>query len=364
MFSRRFVSLFVLFLATVLSANAQSILPHILQGGGRSTAFHIYNICSEATSFQMDLKSSTLGLPEYFDDGEGEYSTFYHPAMPPNAIFMGYFPNTATEREGYAEMTDDGGGCVKISTFHVQHEEDGDGARYVRVPEQSLSSAGVILPFLHFPGCDTSITLIRGDGEVTVEALLHDGSSLGQKSFVFPTRQEIFWLSEAIPETLPDPGSAGQFGTLKISGHAGAIGLDFCDGMLGLYRSSYPIPGGAPTSTLPSSNQYVVEEFETLHLQDDTFGGHTYAYVLKLSNPSDRTHTYRATLHVQNTQGVTVASAVLPSDPYPNLSIQAGRFRIIGGTVGREDGITFPIESYGGADWSTATVTVEIEVVR
>lgn len=349
------------FLLASLS-QAQTILPHILQGGGWSTAFHVYNLCARPASFEMELKSSTFGLPEYFDNGEDEFSIFYHPSIPPNSMVMGYLPNTAVEREGYAEMADDGGGCVKISTFHVQHEEDGDGARYVRVPEQSLSSAGVILPFLHFPGCDTSITLIRGDGEVTVEALLHDGSSLGQKDFWLPTKQEIFWLSEAIPATLPAPGSAGQFGTLKISGHAGAIGLDFCDGLLGLYRSSYPIPGTTPTSQAPSGEQYVVEAFEATHTHNDSFGGQTYSYRLTLRNPTDRTHSYKATMRISNLQGATMATAILPPSPF---SISAGQSRTVQGSVGREDGIVFATaEAYGGVDPKLAKLTVEIEVVR
>ena len=335
---------------------AKSILPHVLQGGGWSTAFHIYNLCSQPSSFEMNFKNSS-GQTEYFHNGEDLYSILYHPAVPGNAMASAYLGNTAVEREGYAELVDDSGGCVKVSTFPVQHEENGDALRYVRVPAQSLSPTGTILPFLHFPGCDTRITLIGAGGNVTVEALSDKGEPLGAAPFQ-EVWQEIFWLSTAIPATVD------QLGTAKISGNVGAIGLEFCGGTMGLFRSSYPIPGADPTSNLPSSEQYVVENFETLHLRNDTFGGHTYAYRLKLRNPSDRTHSYKATLQIRNTRGVVVASAVLPSTPYPNLSIPAGRFRILGGTVGREDGIIFNIESAGGADSDTATATVTIEVVR
>ena len=159
---QKFTLAFVLTFLTSIAQAQTTYVPNLVQGDGWSTAIHVFNLCDEETQYSVDFRDSNGELQEFYFDEE-LWEGFYHDAFGARANTFVYFPPTEEFRQGYAEITGDGGGCVTADSFNVQHYED-DSSWYVVTPGQRASSSGVVLPFLHFEGCDTQVHLVSADG--------------------------------------------------------------------------------------------------------------------------------------------------------------------------------------------------------
>ncbi len=156
-------------LSTVAFAQSNQFIPHIRQGVGWSTAFHVFNLCSSPSQYDVFLRGPDGELKE-FSFADGMWARFKSEEFAAKGVHYWYFPPTEQERFGYGEIVDDGDGCVKVDTFYVQHMGS-DNTWSVISPSLPLSSTGVVIPFLGFKGCDSEVAIIGAGEEVSVEAV-------------------------------------------------------------------------------------------------------------------------------------------------------------------------------------------------
>ena len=277
------IILLVLLLAHVASAETKYI-PYVSQGPGWSTAFHVHNLCEEPSSYEVAFKDSDGG-PIEFSAYDRMWTGFYYQDIAPKGAEYVYFPPEGSTRHGYAEVVNDGDGCVATDVFYVKHLPDGRGW-YAKGNPKPLSAPGVALPFLYDKSCDSRMVVFGAGKDVTLEAVGLRGNVLGRARLknVF---QQSFMLTEKIP------GTDGEYGTLRVYGKATALGLLMCDypepgepKQLYGALSTHPIPGGPPSSgddeddppgegdALPSDETYVIEAFATKLLAQESYGDH------------------------------------------------------------------------------------------
>ena len=252
--------------ASVLAPQASSktsYIPHISQGGGWSTAFHVVNLCSTTSAYTVAFHDSAGDTLHLFSDGE-EWSGFGDEELPAREMRFAYFGDEEGERSGYAIVENDDG-CVAVEVFHVQHYPD-DGTWYVITQAQPAAGArsGVVIPFLNSEGCDSNIVIV-GDaaGAASVEVFNTYGESLGKENIGNLFRvHENFMLSTKFPAT------EGEYGTVHINGNISAVGLTMCDGKLNFSRLARPMPGssGISSSTGFTGDRFEVVSFQAKHL--------------------------------------------------------------------------------------------------
>ena len=243
--------------ASILAPHASSktsFIPHISQGGGWSTAFHIFNLCSTTSSYTVNFYDSSGDTLYLSADGK-EWRGFGDAELPALEMQSGYFGNVGEKRSGYAIVENDDG-CVAIEVFHVQHSPD-NTTWYVITQAQPLSGAksGVIVPFLNFEGCDSQIVIASdAPGAATMEAFNTAGERLGDLKYIGNLfhLHDNFMMSERFPE------ARGEFGTVRINGNVSAVGFSICDGNLQFSRLARPMPGsqiGNPEPPTPTPPQ-------------------------------------------------------------------------------------------------------------
>ena len=333
--------------ASVLAPQASSktsYIPHISQGGGWSTAFHVFNLCSTASAYTVDFYDSAGDTLYLSADGE-EWRGFGDEELPAREMQSAYFEDVEEGRSGYAIVENDDG-CVAVEVFHVQHYPD-DGTWYVITQAQPTSGArsGVIIPFLNFEGCDSNIVIV-GDaaGAASVEVFNTSGESLGKENIGNLFRvHENFMLSTKFPAT------EGEFGTVHINGNISAVGFTVCDGNLVESRLARPMPGSSGTSSSTGTGFEVVS-FQAKHLRDRSFLGHEYSYNLTIRNPTDTDQTYDVALLFRGADGFVVERKTIFSRVF---SVSAGQTRAFEGTE---------FQIYFDPDPSAVTVEVEVTV--
>ena len=254
------ISLALLALTTMMPlASAQSLssvryIPHITQGRGWSTEFHIFNLCSSSSQYSGSFRDSDGELREFYFSDE-LWTGFGVQDLKARAHHFWRLPNTEDVRQGYGEITDDGSGCVAVETFYVQHLSSGQTRRAVS-PTQHLSS-GVGISFINSDECDTGVAIIGNGESVSLEAVDWDGETLGQADLgnIFHTS---FLLSERLPVV------KNHQGTVQINGNVSALSLEFCNGNLAQSRWAHPVPGA----------QVVVVSFEAKRIGDGVLARH------------------------------------------------------------------------------------------
>ena len=221
------ISLALLALTTMMSlASAQSLssvryIPHITQGRGWSTEFHILNLCSSSSQYSGSFRDSDGELREFYFSEE-LWTGFGVQDLKARAHHFWRLPNTEDVRQGYGEITDDGSGCVAVETFYVQHLSSGQTRRAVS-PTQHLSS-GVGISFINSDECDTGVAIIGNGESVSLETVDGDGETLGQADL-----GNIFHTSFMLSERLP-----------VVKNHQGTVQIN---GNLAQSRWAHPVPG-------------------------------------------------------------------------------------------------------------------------
>ena len=88
--------------ASVLAPQASSktsFIPHISQGGGWSTAFHVFNLCSTTSAYTVAFHDSAGDPLKLLSDGE-EWATFGDEELPAREMQFAYFGDEGEERSG------------------------------------------------------------------------------------------------------------------------------------------------------------------------------------------------------------------------------------------------------------------------
>ena len=335
---QKFALTLVLTLLASIAQAQTTYVPNLVQGDGWSTAIHVFNLCDETTQYSVEFKDSNGELQEFYFDEE-LWEGFYNDEFGARSINFAYFPPTEEFRRGYVEITGDGGGCVTAASFNVQHHED-DSSWYVVTPAQRAFSSGVMLPFLHFEGCDTQVHLVSVDGGSTdIEAFDSHGASLGQED-LGSISHASFMLSERFS------GARDIYGTLEVKGNVSALGLQICGGYLQQPRFAHPLPGasGSPGTADPppsSGPQYEVVSFAAKYLSS-LLSFHTYSYRLTIRNPTRTDHQYQGEIVFRDPDGFVVYRQDFGRWSYPEtfFAVPAGQTRIFEGT---EEYIRFAI---------------------
>ena len=309
----------LLTVAHVVSAETKYI-PYISQGPEWSTAFHIHNMCDKTSSYEVILKDS-YGKRTEFTSADKVWTGFYYDptsGLGPKQSSYLYFPPEREVRHGYAEVVDDGDGCVATDVYYVNHFP-GDKFWYVQANPKPQPAAGVVVPFAYYEGCDARMIVVGVGENVSLEAVGVQGNVLGRAELenVF---QQSFMLSDKFP------AAAGEYGSLRISGKATALGLNMCDypepgGPKQLHRrfSTHPIPGDGPPADDedppddeddPSGATYIIESFSTKLLSQED-GRATYAYKLTIRNPTRHKQNYGFTARFRDSDGFAVESVLI-----------------------------------------------------
>ena len=323
----------LLFLAaSILAPQASSktsFIPHISQGGGWSTAFHVINLCSTTSAYTVDFYDSAGDTLHLYSDGE--WRGFGDEELPARKMQFAYFADEGEERSGYAIVENDDG-YVAVEVFHVQHYPD-DTTWYVITQAQPLSGAksGVIVPFLNFEGCDSNIVIASdAPGAATMEVFNTSGESLGDVKYI----GNLFHLHENFMLSEWFPAARGEFGTVRINGNVSAVGLAMCDGNLQFSRLARPMPSSQPGNPEASPPQYEVLSFDINRVRGTPLavgvGAEVFSYRLVVRNPTSETRQYTATLEFLEGE-ILLDTAVIPQSPF---SIVAGGTRTLSGTVG------------------------------
>ena len=138
------------------------------------------------------------------------------------------------------------------------------------------------------------------------------------------------------------PDAAGEYGTLRVSGKATALGLNMCDypepgGPKQLHRSfsTHPIPGdGSPADDDndpppdddddPPGVTFVIEEFATKLTVDELWLAR-YSYRLTIRNPTSVTQNYGFTALFRDSDGFVVNLTCRLSSDHRLLENSASR---------------------------------------
>ena len=132
-----------------------------------------------------------------------------------------------------------------------------------------------MVPFLYYEGCDTLMVVVGVGQDVILEAVGVRGNVLGRAEL-----ENVFQQSFMLADKFPD--AAGEYGTLRVSGKATALGLQMCDypapgegpkRLVDVF-STHPIPGyGSPVgdNALPSGETFVIEEFATRRVGEEEY---------------------------------------------------------------------------------------------
>ena len=352
---QKFALTLVLTLLASIAQAQTTYVPNLVQGDGWSTAIHVFNLCDETTQYSVEFKDSNGELQEFYFDEE-LWEGFYNDEFGARSINFTYFPPTEEFRRGYVEITGDGGGCVTAASFNVQHHED-DSSWYVVTPAQRAFSSGVMLPFLHFEGCDTQVHLVSVDGgSADIEAFDSHGSSLGQED-LGRISHASFMLSERFS------GARDIYGTLEVKGNVSALGLQICGGYLQQPRFAHPLPGasgspGDPGIADPPGPTFEVVSLSTKYLSSDYFGDHEYSYRLTLRNPTNVAHTYYAELIFRDPDGFLVDRVWVQNCRSLCLDFYRSALRLRAGQTGTLEGVRGQIEF----DTDPRDVTVEAAI--
>ena len=308
--ARKFVVLGLLAAASAF-AQANKIIPHIVQAPDWSTWIQVINLCSEPSNYRMALKGADgERQPFVFPDGN-LWSEAYNDDIAARETYWLSFPRDSVALAGYGEITEDGNGCIAFEVIYEQTFPD-DDFWMERIVPGKRASAGATFSFYITSACDLSIAL-AGDGTpVSLEAADRSGEILASKSLgnVHYTR---FMLKDKFPELAP-VGDDNLAGTVKVGGNISVVGLRMCNGELWRAVHVHPLPAGAGGTTVTSrpgtsSSEYEVVEFAAKLIAIDTTGiaGHTYSYRLKLKNPSQVDHKYRVEVRFRDSDGFVVA---------------------------------------------------------
>ena len=332
--------------ASVLAPQASSktsYIPHISQGGGWSTAFHVVNLCATTSAYTVAFHDSAGDTLKLFSDGE-EWSGFGDEELPAQGMQFAYFADEEEQRSGYAIVENDDG-CVAVEVFHVQHYPD-DGTWYVITQAQPTAGArsGVVIPFLNFEGCDSNIVIV-GDaaGAASVEVFNTYGESLGKENI-----GNLFRVHENFMLGTKFPAAKGEYGTVHINGNVSAVGLTMCNGNLVESRLARPMPGSSGTSS-STGDLFEVVSFQAKHLRTLSFLGQEYSYRLTIRNPTDTDQIYDIALLFRGADGFVLKRKQILG--YGRFSVSAGQTRTFEGTES---------QIYFSADPSTVTVDVEV----
>ena len=345
---QKFALTLVLTLLASIAQAQTTYVPNLVQGDGWSTAIHVFNLCDETTQYSVEFKDSNGELQEFYFDEE-LWEGFYNDEFGARSINFAYFPPTEEFRRGYVEITGDGGGCVTAASFNVQHHED-DSSWYVVTPAQRAFSSGVMLPFLHFEGCDTQVHLVSVDGISDIEVFDQYGASLGQEN-LGSISHTSFMLSERFS------GARDIYGTLEVKGNVSALGLQICGGYLQQPRFAHPLPGasGSP-GTADSGPQYEVVSFAAKSLGGyQPFLGYEYTFRLILKNPTQTNLAYEVDVLFRGSDGFVVERATLAGSCFigcvgESLAVPAGQTR------------TFEDTFFASRDHNLDEVTVEVAI--
>ena len=290
---------FLFLAASILAPQASSktsYIPHISQGGGWSTAFHVFNLCSTTSAYTVAFHDSAGDPLKLFSRGEA-WRGFGDEELYARGMQSAYFGDVGEERSGYAIVENDDG-CVAIEVFHVQHYKDGE-TWYVITQAQPLSGAksGVIVPFLNFEGCDSNIVIAsETPGAATMEVFNTSGERLGDVKYIGNLFQlhENFMLSEWFP------ASRGEYGTVHINGNVSAVGFSICDGYLKFSRLARPMPGSPHGNPEASQPQYEILLSDINGVRGTPLavgmGADVFSYRIVVRNPTSETRQYTAML--------------------------------------------------------------------
>ncbi len=205
-------------------------IPHVAQGQGWNTRLYIANGCDEPATFRINLVGHD-GAPKSFvvDGSDMRHDAITNGTDPMEAreSRLVSFPETGNELiQGYGHLNDNGDGCVVVDTEYRQMLANGE-ILFATVPLQQMSDNGSLLT-VPVSECTTGVAIAGPGAQVGLHAYDHSGMLLGSID-LGNIHHTAFPLSEKLPQTM-----SMTMGHIRISGASAALGLDFCNGRLGV----------------------------------------------------------------------------------------------------------------------------------
>lgn len=202
-------------------------IPHIAQGQGWETRLHFTNQCSQRSTVKVAFKNRHGRSQSFITQG-------FPSGLRPDQTAVAVFPDTGSRLiQGYAHVTEDADGCIRIDVEYRQHLGDGT-ILFATVPEQAMNTNGTLLS-LPPQGCTIGIAVAAGGGHLRMEAYDAQGHLRGSAD-LDPIYHDAFEAANKIPALM-----SLDVGQIRVIGKAAVLGLDFCGGHLAQFRLGHPL---------------------------------------------------------------------------------------------------------------------------
>ena len=217
-------------------------IPHITQGHGWETRLHLVNVCFEPQDYRMVFFGADGKPKSFFVSGPGAERWDYslHSGDAPLAgrgarSFI--FPDPGDDLlQGYGTLLWED--CVSVDAEYRQNLSTGEVLSSM-VPIQRRSGSSLVLS-LRGSTCDIGVAVAGTGGDMHVEAVREDGSTVGGIN-LSRLHHAAFSLNERIP-------GADRAASVHIRGAVAAVGLEFCKGKLTRFRLPHPQPASSESN--------------------------------------------------------------------------------------------------------------------